>query len=275
MYETKLTLARSKSGYRKLLGVFLMVPSVAFNKWSVQALVTSDGQIDRRRDLAQNVALSVATLGFLTLLIELSALTGLIDYQQIFIPNRISLLGPHNRVYEPDGFYSQPKNDQYSKTRPGDAVLTFGARTRSGHFIDAAWSEETVMYFAYPPPDRVEARLAYLKELLIQGHALVRENGGKLLVAHIPIKIDVYRDLLAFPDDSVLQDWVSLELAAELKTLAEENGIGYMDLTPALRKAAADGTLVYFLDDAHWTPNGHQVAARAVIDHLTIKGWLD
>lgn len=148
-------------------------------------------------------------------------------------------------------------------------------RTQSGHFLDATWSEETAMYFAFPPPERVEARLPYLKELLLKGDALVRENGGKLLVAHIPIKIDVYRDLLAFPDDSVVQDWASLELAAELQTWADENDIGYMELTPALRETAADGTLVYFLDDAHWTPEGHQVAARAVIDHLTTKGRLD
>ncbi len=513
MYETKMTLALSKFDYRKLLGAFLMVASLAFNKWSVQALVTSDGQIesdlftyaiigiqllfaflglvflklqqnrfwlglvllgfvlfvwaatrqpaehfenfffvypqvrfyinlllsvaallgymlatqvDRRRDIAQNVALSVVTFGFVALLIELPALTGLIDYRQVFIPKGVSLLGPHNRVYEPGGFFHRPENDQYSEMRPGDSVLALGARTgrlyeadytydhngfrnsapiaepdlllvgdsfiegykvsqdvtvaeqimqgseytaigiaqsdyslyhglsamlhhlddyspkvvvwflfegndlpyfpisheefvlsnahlaeparfsqrsffnnlssslaswsslarrtlqgenyartQSGHFPDAAWSEETAMYFAYSPPDRVEARLPYLKELLLQGHALVRENGGKLLVVHIPIKIDVYRDLLAFPDDSVVQDWVSLELAAELKTWADENGIDYMDLTPALREAAADGTLVYFLDDAHWTPEGHQVAAKAVLDHLKTKGWLD
>ncbi|MEW2915573.1 hypothetical protein AB1A64_00735 [Ruegeria sp. ANG10] len=508
-----MTLARSKIDYRKLLGIFLMVASVAFNKWSVQALSTSDGQIesdlftyaivgvqlvlallglvflnlqqnrfwlgcvllgfvlyiwaatrqpaehfenfffvypqlrfyinlllsiaallgymlatqnDRRRDIIQNVALSVATFGFVALLIELPALTGLIDYRQVFIPKGVSLLGPHNRVYEPGGFYHRPENDQYTELRPGDAVLMFGARTgrlyeadysydqngfrnsapienpdlllvgdsfiegykvgqdvtvteqimqgsnytvisiaqsdyslyhglsamlhhladyspkvvvwflfegndlpyfpisheefvkskahlaeparfsqrsffsslssslaswsslatrtlqgenyartRSGHFPDAAWSEAKAMYFGYPPPDRVEARLPYLKELLLQGDALVRGNGGKLLIAHIPIKIDVYRDFLAFPDDSVAQDWVSLELAADLKTWAGENGMDYMDLTPALQEAAADGTLVYFLDDAHWTPEGHQVAAQAVLDHLTTKGWLD
>ncbi|WP_170359740.1 alginate O-acetyltransferase AlgX-related protein [Ruegeria arenilitoris] len=508
-----MTLARSTFDYRKLLGVFLMAASVGFNKWSVQALVASDGQIeselftymiimvqillgtvglfflklgrqrlwlglillgfvlyvwaatrqpiesyehfflvylpqsfylnvllsiaallayvfttrkDRRRDTAQNVALSVATCGFVALLIELPALTGLIDYRQVFIPKGVGLTGPHNRIYEPSGFFHRPANDQYSEVRPGDSVLTLGARTdhlyeadyiydqngfrnstpianpdlllvgdsfiegykvgqdvtiteqimqgsdytaislaqsdyslyhglsamlhyledyspkvaiwfvfegndlpyfpishdqfvsrsaasakparfsersffgslspslaswsslavrnlqqgnyartRSGNFPDVAWSDETAMYFDYGPPKRAEARLPYLKDLLLQGDALVRENGGTLMVAHIPMKIDVYRDLLAFPDDSIVQDWAPLELAAKLQTWADENGIEYMDLTPALQQAAADGTLVYFLDDAHWTPEGHQVVAHMVIDHLTTKGWLD
>ncbi|WP_170399588.1 alginate O-acetyltransferase AlgX-related protein [Ruegeria arenilitoris] len=508
-----MTLARSTFDYRKLLGVFLMVASVGFNKWSVQALVASDGQIeselftymiivvqillgtvglfflklgrqrlwlglillgfvlyvwtatrqptehfenyflvyqpqsfylnillslaallgyvlttrsDQRRDIAQNIALSVAAFGFVALLIELPAMTGIIDYRQVFIPKGVSLLGPHNRIYEPGGFFHRPENDQYSDVRPGDSVLTLGARTnrlykanykydqhgfrnstsiadpdlllvgdsfiegykvdqgvtvteqimqgseytaisiaqsdyslyhglsamlhhlddyspkvvvwflfegndlpyfpisheefilrnahlaeparfsqrsffnnlsfslaswsslaartlqrgnyamtRSGHFHDAAWSPETAMYFDYAPPERVEARLPYLKELVLQGDALVRQNGSRLLVAHIPMKIDVYRDLLAFPDDSIVQDWAPLELAAKLQTWADENGIEYMDLTPALQQAAADGTLVYFLDDAHWTPEGHQVVAHTVIDHLTTKGWLD
>ncbi|WP_377194765.1 alginate O-acetyltransferase AlgX-related protein [Ruegeria meonggei] len=508
-----MTLTRPKFDYRKLLGVFLVAASVGFNKWSVQALATSDGQInselfiyaiigiqillgtmglsflnlerqrlwlalillgfvlyvwaatrqptesfehfflaylpqsfylnvllsiaallayvfttrnDRRRDIAQNVALSVATFGFVALLIELPALTGFIDYRQVFIPKGVGLTGPHNRIYEPGGFFHRPANDQYSEVRPGDSVLTLGAqtnrlyeadytydqngfrnstpianpdlllvgdsfiegykvgqdatvteqimqgsnytaislaqsdyslyhglsamlhyledysprvvvwflfegndlpyfpishdkfvsrsaasaeparfsersffgslssslaswsslavrslqqdnyaRTRSGNFPDVAWSDETAMYFDYGPPERAETRLPYLKDLLVQGDALVRENGATLLVAHIPMKIDVYRDLLAFPNDSVVQDWVPLELAAELQAWADENSLNYMDLTPALQQAAADGALVYFLDDAHWTPEGHQVVARTVLDHLTMKGWLD
>lgn len=506
-------LARSKFDYRTLLGVLLVAAGVVFNKWSVQALVASDGQIDseliiyaiigiqillgtagvsflnlgrqrlwlglillgfvlyvwaatrqptesfehfflvylpqsfylnvllsiaallvyvfitrtdRRRDIVQNVALSVATFGFVALLIELPALTGFIDYRQVFIPKGVGLTGPHNRIYEPGGFFHRPANDQYSEVRPGDSVLTLGAqtnrlyeadytydqngfrnstpianpdlvlvgdsfiegykvgqdvtvteqimaasdytalslaqsdyslyhglsamlhylegyspkvvvwflfegndlpyfpisheqfvsrsaasakparfsersffgslspglaswsslavrslqqdnyaRTRSGNFPDAAWSDETAMYFDYGPPERAEARLPYLKDLLVQGDALVQENGGTLLVAHIPMKIDVYRDLLAFPDDSVVQDWVPLELATTLQAWADGNGVNYMDLTPALQQAAADGTLVYFLDDAHWTPEGHQVVARTVLDHLTTKGWLN
>lgn len=196
MYETKMTLAQSKFDYRKLLGVFLMVASVAFNKWSVQALATSDGQIqsdlftyaifgiqlplaflgliflkpkqnrfwlgfvligfvlyiwaatrqpaehfenfffvypqqrfyinlllsmaallgymlvtqkERCRDIVQNIALSVATLGFVALLIEMPALTGIIDYRQVYLPKGTSLLGPHNRVYEPGSFFTTPK----------------------------------------------------------------------------------------------------------------------------------------------------------------------
>ena len=147
---------------------------------------------------------------------------------------------------------------------PGRAIIS-----------ETAWSSETAMYFGFGPPNRAEARLPFLKKLLLQGDALVQKNGGKLLIAHIPMKFDVYRDLLTFPDDSVVQDWVPLELAAKLEAWASMNDIEYMDLTPALKQAAAEGTLVYFLDDAHWTPEGHQVVAHTIVDHLTAKGWLD
>ena len=46
--------------------------------------------------------------------------------------------------------------------------------------------------------------------------------------------------------------------------------IGYLDLTPALRSAARENTLVFFPDDTHWTAEGHRVVAAALAEALTI-----
>ena len=35
-----------------------------------------------------------------------------------------------------------------------------------------------------------------------------------------------------------------------------------LDLAPALKKAAGQGTLTYFVDDEHWSPEGHAVVAE-------------
>jgi len=44
--------------------------------------------------------------------------------------------------------------------------------------------------------------------------------------------------------------------------------IGYLDLTPRLVDAVKKGTLPYYPDDEHWSPEGHRIAADAVNEYL-------
>jgi hypothetical protein len=45
-------------------------------------------------------------------------------------------------------------------------------------------------------------------------------------------------------------------------------GISFLDLTPALEKAAASGRAVYFADDAHWNAAGHEIASQQLAEFL-------
>jgi len=45
-------------------------------------------------------------------------------------------------------------------------------------------------------------------------------------------------------------------------------GIQFLDLTPALERAAASGRAVYFADDAHWNAAGHEIAAQELASFL-------
>ena len=50
--------------------------------------------------------------------------------------------------------------------------------------------------------------------------------------------------------------------------------IGFVDLTPAFAAAARQGPLLYYLDDVHWTTDGHKLAAETLFDSLTESGWV-
>jgi lysophospholipase L1-like esterase len=45
-------------------------------------------------------------------------------------------------------------------------------------------------------------------------------------------------------------------------------GISFLDLTPALEKAAASGRAIYFADDAHWNAAGHEIASQQLAEFL-------
>jgi hypothetical protein len=44
--------------------------------------------------------------------------------------------------------------------------------------------------------------------------------------------------------------------------------IGYLDLTPYFMSAVKQGGIPYYPDDAHWTSEGHRIAAEAIHEYL-------
>jgi lysophospholipase L1-like esterase len=51
-------------------------------------------------------------------------------------------------------------------------------------------------------------------------------------------------------------------------------GIEALDLLPAFRAEQAAGRSLYYANDAHWTPEGHALAARVLARRLADLGWL-
>jgi hypothetical protein len=52
----------------------------------------------------------------------------------------------------------------------------------------------------------------------------------------------------------------------------EQRSIPFVSFTDALRQATADGKQVYFTYDQHWTPLGHELAARVMADFWVKNG---
>ena len=103
-----------------------------------------------------------------------------------------------------------------------------------------------------------------------EAHAICKQHGIQLVVVFAPTKFRVYANLCRFEKGFPIQGWVINPLpdilAKAIRDTSEE--IGFLDLTPDLKQAAASGPLLYYPDDTHWSPEGHEVAARRIAKYL-------
>lgn len=126
-----------------------------------------------------------------------------------------------------------------------DTICVFN---RSCHDFDQAKSEVKVLFSAM--------------------HALLKNNGKKLVVAIIPTHFQVhfnveYKTRYSLP----IRPSERRFLNDEFIQFFQEQGIEYVDLLPPLIDAAGQNRL-YFNQDDHWNENGHKVAADAITEKL-------
>lgn len=129
------------------------------------------------------------------------------------------------------------------------------------------------MYFgkaAQPLSGRDRNALEQVRLVFQEAHELSRHHRFHLMVLFIPMKFRVYSDLIRCEPDPGCADWVLNDLPQRLGRLlkAVSPAITYVDLTPHLAAEARKGVLVYPLDDTHWSPAGHRVAAAVVSERL-------
>ena len=111
----------------------------------------------------------------------------------------------------------------------------------------------------------------------------LRSIDSQLLLMYIPQKAELYWNYL--DDESKqkiidvesrdrqlegLQD-IDLNLPAQrdaMRQLANDLGLSFLDLTPALAQAIRAGQAPYFFADTHWNQSGHDIARIALLDFL-------
>ena len=142
------------------------------------------------------------------------------------------------------------------------------APTEGGAIIGAG--REARLHGAFDPdnPEAVEA-LAYYNDL----RAAVEGAGAKLLVVFVPLSYCVHQEDVARWSHLGVHD-VDAQRAYDAAFCQYLNGKGFdcLNTTGALRDAAATGERLYYFVDIHWTPEGNDVTARAVYDHLRRAG---
>ena len=107
---------------------------------------------------------------------------------------------------------------------------------------------------------------------MAEAYRLVQADGGRFLVVFAPTAYRVYHDIADFKQAGEdIPQWDLNDLPDRLRRMIAEISpdIGYLDLTPALKSAAQQNTLVFFADDTHWSSEGHQVVAEALAKALT------
>lgn len=118
--------------------------------------------------------------------------------------------------------------------------------------------------------NRVRPVVATLVAQLVDWH---RQNGSRLLLVHLPTSYEL---------DGFVAD-IAEEWSEFVGDLAEQHGIGYLDLFPVFRgydpsaRAALfiDGEVVDFPAAAgHYTPEGNRLVAEEVHSWLGHEGWL-
>ena len=146
---------------------------------------------------------------------------------------------------------------------------------RYGVYPGEVASPETAVYFEVLPPKWDEVAETAPERLFVRGKSVADAHGSEILLVYIPIKFEVYKDVLELPDDSPVLEWRSSGLNHAISDMCKRNGIEFLDLTPALKDAAENHNQVYFPDDSHWSPAGHALAALEVERRLKRLRWID
>jgi hypothetical protein len=135
------------------------------------------------------------------------------------------------------------------------------------------------IYFMDPAKPLTPQNLAAIDRtarIVAEANELASAQGARTLFVFAPEKFRVFYNLCRYPPDSVCRNWVPNDMPARLEKAVRSIApdIGYLDLTPYLVEAAKKGTVPYYPDDDHWSPEGHKIAAEAINDYLlSTRDW--
>lgn len=139
------------------------------------------------------------------------------------------------------------------------------------------WEPETVpdeLRVYKSRPRLVELDQAWERTELILGALAntIRARGGSPVLVHVPAQFEISeRDwkltTTRFGIDPAA--WDRRQVSRRLEALASSGGWAFLDLTPALLRAAGVlGEELYLRYDGHWNRRGHDAAARAFAEFL-------
>ncbi len=162
----------------------------------------------------------------------------------------------------------------------------FAKRTRfwlEGSFRDAQGTIHSTR-FSYLPPrvlspsgtratgaPGVHSGLVLIARTLQAGKRLLDEQGIRLVVLFLPTKMTTMGDLVVFDawsQERLPAHWQVPEqesFGTLLGRLCKEEGIPYVDATPALRRRSLAGELTFLPFDTHLSPRGHEIVSAALV----------
>jgi lysophospholipase L1-like esterase len=162
-----------------------------------------------------------------------------------------------------NAFHKPPKADvkrrMYEDPPPPRSYFAQLIRTHLRRFRASKTSEAAPAPPATGPQNSFEAAaLPLLKEHLHTARVAAAQSGVKILVLIFPTRPQLMaHSKPAFPQDSA-------------KRFCEEEGLPYLDLTPALETHVEKG----FLDTMHLSDSGHRVVSEQLASYIREQKWL-
>jgi lysophospholipase L1-like esterase len=109
------------------------------------------------------------------------------------------------------------------------------------------------------------------QEAILETVTAVHAANAELVILIIPAKELVYWPLIA-PNLDNPQDFDLAEPIRTLVNFCQQESLHCLDLTPTFIEQANAGAELYFRQDAHWSPTGHQLAATLLANYLEEQG---
>jgi hypothetical protein len=134
-------------------------------------------------------------------------------------------------------------------------------------------AKATTVYFPYASRPLTQADLGAIDEtarILTDAQNACAAQGCHLIFVFVPDKFRVLHGFCEYPQESECRNWTVNDMPARVEKAIRSISadIGYVDLTPSLVEATAQGVLPYYTDDEHWSPEGHRIAAEAISEYL-------
>jgi len=155
-------------------------------------------------------------------------------------------------------------------TEPIRVADSAEATRRSCLYSDRS-GEMQRLYFAFEGKALTDSDLSEL-EIVEQSwtaaQALCSGGGVGFGLVYVPTKFRVFESACQIGSDTLLAGWKPHDLPERIARFANDSGIPFLDLSPILQAAAADGIASHFPDDGHWNAEGHRLAAHAIADFV-------
>lgn len=103
-----------------------------------------------------------------------------------------------------------------------------------------------------------------VQKVLAATNQMFGQNNIRFLVVLVPARQQIEQAPCC--EWQKLEESEKLSVNKKLRNFFENSGIGYLDLSEDFRGKDADS--LYFKNDAHWTPHGHELVAEAIKNYI-------
>jgi hypothetical protein len=124
-------------------------------------------------------------------------------------------------------------------------------------------------------PDEITKAWRLTEELLLELQAEAKAVGSEFVVFYVPTVAAVddeaweqTKQLYGMTDE----EWSIREAEFDLAEFCAREDVPLIVPTERFRQETAAGKTLYYMQDGHWNPEGHRLAAELIAEYLSARG---